>query len=144
MTRRAAKSPSPKSPSQRQLRVGEEVRHALAAILERGDLRDPDLRDAAVTVTEVQVSPDLRRATAFVTPLGGGGEDDLLAALERARPFLRRRIARAVTLKYVPDLAFRGDRSLDRAGRIQALLDEPMVARDLEAPPDARRDDDGS
>ena len=85
-----------RAPSQRQLRVGEELRHVLAHVLERGDLRDPGLAGVTVTVTEVRVSPDLRNATAYVVPLGGGAAEDVLGALARARPYLRRKVADAV------------------------------------------------
>ncbi len=117
MTRRAGKSPS-----QRQLRVGEELRHVLAALLERGELRDPGLKGASVTVTEVRISPDLRNATAFVLPLGGGDATAVVAALTRARPFLRRRLARDVKLRYAPDISFQADTSFDSAVHIEALL----------------------
>ncbi len=122
---------SEKPVSQRQLRVGEAVRHALAEIFERGLLRDPSLSGVSVTVTEVKVSPDLRNAIAFVTPLGGGEADAVVEALCRAAPFLRRRVAEAVNLKFAPNLAFRIDESFDYAGRIEALLGNPAVARDL-------------
>ena len=112
-----------RTPSQRQLRVGEELRHALAGILGRGEMRDPGLEDVPITVTEVRMSPDLRNATVFITPLGGGEVQAVIEALNRARPFLRRRVAQAVRLKYVPDLAFRADQSFDEAERIAALLD---------------------
>ncbi len=108
--------------SQRQLRVGEELRHALAWLLERGDIRDPGLQGVTVTVTEVQVSPDLRNATAYIVPLGGADIAPVLAALTRARPFLRRHIATAVRLQYVPNLSFEADTSFDRASRIDSLL----------------------
>lgn len=118
---------------QRQLRVGEELRHSLAWIIERGELRDPALTEAPVTVTEVRISPDLRQATVFVMPLGGVAQDAVLAALTRARGFLRRRIAAGVKLKYVPDLTFRIDRSFEEADRIARALRQPQVARDLDA-----------
>lgn len=121
-----------KPPSQRQLRVGEELRHELAAILQRGDFRDPDLLDLNVTVTEVRISPDLRAATAFVTPLGGGKLGSALAALRRAAPFLRGQLAKALKLRYAPSLSFEPDVSFDYAGRIDAILHSPEVARDLE------------
>lgn len=121
-----------KPPSQRQLRVGEEIRHALALIFERGDFRDPDLASAHVTVTEVRASPDLRHMTVFVTPLGGGDAAPLLAALKRATPFLRGQVAKAVRTKYTPDLVFRADTTIDSAARIEALFHAPEVRRDLE------------
>ncbi len=120
-----------RGPSQRQLRVGEELRHALAWILERGEVRDPDLKGVSVTVTEVRVSPDLRKATVFVIPLGGGETEAVVTGLTRARPFLRRKVANAVRLKFVPDITFRADTSFDEARRIDTLLRDPAVARDL-------------
>jgi ribosome-binding factor A len=120
-----------KSPSQRQLRVGEEIRHALALIFERGDFRDPDLASAHVTVTEVRASPDLKHVTVFVTPLGGGDAAPLLAALRRAAPFLRGQVAKVVRIKYAPDLVFRADTTVDAAARIEALFHSPEVQRDL-------------
>ena len=120
-----------RGPSQRQLRVGEELRHALAWILERGEVRDPDLKGVSVTVTEVRVSPDLRKATVFVFPLGGGETEAVVTGLTRARPFLRRKVANAVRLKFVPDITFRADTSFDEARRIDILLRDPAVARDL-------------
>ncbi len=122
---------SEKPVSQRQLRVGEAVRHALAEIFERGLLRDPSLSGISVTVTEVKASPDLRNAIAFVTPLGGGDAGAVVGALTRAAPFLRRRVAETVNLKFAPNLTFRIDESFDYAGRIDALLGNPQVARDL-------------
>jgi ribosome-binding factor A len=118
-------------PSQRQLRVGEELRHALAAIFERGELHDPLLASRSITVTEARMSPDLRHATFFVTPLGGEEADSLLRALAHARGFLRHRLAETVTLKYAPDVSFRIDTSFAEAGRIASLLNSPQVARDL-------------
>ncbi len=137
-----------KAPSQRQLRVGEELRHALARIFERGEFRDPGLSGLTVTVTEVRISPDLRNATAFVIPLGGGDNTaGVVEALNRAQPFVRRQIAKAVKLKYLPGLNFKADPSFDEARRIDDLLADPMVARDL-APDDEAGEtggqDDGS
>lgn len=120
-----------KPPSQRQLRVGEELRHVIANIIERGDIRDPDLAGRAITVTEVRISPDLKNATVFVVPLGGGEIEPLLKGLKRARPFLRHEIARQVDLRAVPDLFFEADTSFDEASRIDALLRSPEVRRDL-------------
>jgi ribosome-binding factor A len=120
-----------KPPSQRQLRVGEEIRHALAMIFERGDFRDPDLAATHVTVTEVRASPDLRHMTVFVTRLGGGDAATLLAALKRATPFLRGQVAKAVRTKYAPDLVFRADTTIDSAARMEALFHSPEVRRDL-------------
>jgi ribosome-binding factor A len=111
-----------KAPSQRQLRVGEELRHALAQLLSRGELRDPDLAGVPITVTEVRASPDLKNATAYVMPLGGGEETPILKALQRAAPFLRGRLAREVTLKFTPALTFEIDHSFAEAERIETLL----------------------
>jgi ribosome-binding factor A len=118
-------------PGQRQLRVGEEVRHALSSIFERAEMRDPVLSSVAVTITEVRISPDLRQATVFVMPLGGGGEENVIAALGRAKGFLRRRLGSSVRLRVVPDLTFRIDPSFAEADRIERLLRDPLVARDL-------------
>ncbi|MDZ3836259.1 MAG: 30S ribosome-binding factor RbfA [Rhodospirillales bacterium] len=124
-----------KTPSQRQLRVGEELRHALAHILERGEVHDPGLAGVSVTVTEVRVSPDLRNATAFIMPLGGGADADAVDALTRAKGFIRRRLAEMVRLRITPAFSFRLDASFDEAGHIEELLRRPEVARDL-APED--------
>jgi len=124
-----------RSPSQRQLRVGEALRHALAGLLMRGNLRDPALRDVSVTVTEVRVSPDLRRATAYVLPLGGGDAQPVLAALDRAAPYLRSRIGRLVRLKYTPALAFALDTAFDYANHIDRLLETlPESGEDGDGP----------
>jgi ribosome-binding factor A len=117
--------------SQRQLRVGEELRHALAQLLRPGELHDPTLYDANVTVTEVQLSPDLRNATAFVMPLGGTNAADIIAALRRSAPHLKGQIARAVRLRHVPNLTFALDGAFDSAERIAAILHSEAVERDL-------------
>jgi len=114
-------SKGPRAPSQRQLRVGEELRHVIANIIERGDIRDPDLQGRAITVTEVRISPDLKNATVFVVPLGGGDCTPILTGLKRAKPFLRHEIARSVDLRAVPNLSFEPD----------VLLRSPEVRRDL-------------
>lgn len=137
-----------RTPSQRQLRVGEELRHALAHLLERGEVRDPGLADRSVTVTEVRVSPDLRNATAFIMPLGGAGDAAVVEALMRARGFLRRRVADVVKLKTMPQFTFLLDASFDEADHIEALLRRPEVARDLhpdhaETAPDQDGDEGG-
>ncbi len=124
---------------QRRLRVGEELRHVLAQLLRPGRMRDPALADASITVTEVRVSPDLRNATVFVMPLGGGNADEVVAGLERGAAFLRGQVARAVTLRRVPNLKFALDRAFDSADRIAGILARPAVARDLGPRPD---DDD--
>jgi ribosome-binding factor A len=118
-------------PSQRQLRVGEELRHALAQLLRPGELRDPALQDASVTVTEVRMSPDLRNATAFVMPLAGAKADEVMAGLERSAGFLKARIGRNLGLRYTPNIAFAFDRAFESAERITTLLADPAVERDL-------------
>ena len=131
-----------RAPSQRQLRVGEALRHALAEILMRGDLHDPALQGASITVSEVRISPDLRNATAYVVPLGGAHTEAILAGLRRAGPHLRGQLARAVRLKFAHSLTFKTDTSFDYADRIEALLHSHGVARDLTDPAGADPEDD--
>ena len=119
-------------PSQRQLRVAEEIRHVLAGVFERRDFRDQDLAEAEITVAEVRISPDLKHATAFVSRLGRSDIDALLPALQRATPYLRGQIAHALRLKFAPDLSFQPDHALDYAAKIDRLLHRPEVARDLD------------
>src|SRR5690242_3475277 len=128
--------------SQRQLRVGEELRHALARILRDGECRDPLLENANITVTEVRMSPDLRNATAFVMPLAGTNATEVVAGLERSATFLRGLVAREVQLRNTPNLVFALDDSFDRADRISALLTRPEVARDLGPQAAEDKDDD--
>jgi ribosome-binding factor A len=125
-------------PSLRQLRAGELVRHALAEVLSRGEVHDPVIQGHMITVPEVRMSPDLRQATAYVMPLGGRDEKEVLAALERNKKFLRGEVARRVNLKFAPEIRFRLDERFDEAERIEKLLRTPEVQRDLE-----RKDDDG-
>ncbi len=120
-----------KAPSQRQLRVGEELRHALSRILVRGELRDPALIDLNLTVTEVRVSPDLKSATAYVVPLGGDGLEAAIGALNHASGFFRSRLAQEVALRHAPRVAFAPDRSFDEARRVDKILERPRVRRDL-------------
>ncbi len=129
MTRGGA---APKGPSQRQLRVAEEIRHVLAGIFARGEVRDPALSGVVLTVTEVRVSPDLRHATAFVTRLGRSDIAEKLPALRHAAPFLRRELAHALRLRYAPELSFQADTSLDYATHVNELLHRPEVRRDLD------------
>ena len=131
MPRRRSSDREPRGDSQRQLRVGEELRHLLAALLERGDMRDPELRSASITVTAVDVSPDLRNATAFIMPLGGQDEARLLAAMKRAAPWFRAQVGERAGLRFAPEIRFQIDRSFDEADRIGALLRRPDVARDI-------------
>jgi len=118
-------------PSQRQLRVAEEIRHVLAGVFARHELRDPDLADAQITVTEVRIGPDLKHAIAFVARLGRSDVDVLLPALKRATPFLRGQVAHSLRLKFAPDLTFQPDTALEYATKIDRLLHKPEVARDL-------------
>jgi ribosome-binding factor A len=120
------------APTQRQLRVAEQIRHRLAEVFARGEFRDPDLADAQVTVTEVRIGPDLKRATAFVARLGRSDIEALLPALKRATPYLRGEVARALRLKYAPDLSFQPDTALEYAMKIDRLMHQPEVARDLD------------
>jgi len=119
-------------PSQRQLRVGEIIRHALADMLTRGAVHDPVLEGHVITVPEVRMSADLRLATIYVMPLGGNDQTQVVAALDRNRKFLRGEIARSVNLKFAPDIRFRIDERFDEAQRIEKLLRNPEVRRDLE------------
>jgi len=126
----------PGNASQRQLRVGELVRHALADMLIRGEVHDPVLEGHMITVPEVRMSADLRLATVYVMPLGGRDKTDVLAALERHKKFLRGEIAHRVNLKFAPDIRFRIDERFDEAERIEKLLRTPAVQRDLSKPDD--------
>ncbi len=130
-----------KAPSQRQLRVGEELRHALSRILSRDELRDPALAGLNLTVTEVRMSPDLKNATAFVMPLGGGGLEAAVKALNHAGGYFRNRIAQEVTLRFAPRISFAADRSFDEAHRVREILERPRVRRDLAGA--AGKSDDG-
>jgi ribosome-binding factor A len=121
----------PRPATQRQLRVGEELRHALAQLLRPGELRDPALRDASVTVTEVRVSPNLSNATAFVMPLAGTNADQIMAGLRRSAVYLKGRVAQMVELRQVPNIVFAFDGAFDNAAHIAALLARPEVERDL-------------
>lgn len=121
-------------PSQRQLRVGEIVRRALAEALTRGDHREMELLDVSITVTEVRLSPDLKIATAYVMPLGGAGADGVIKALARAKPDLRRAVARGSALKFSPDLRFRLDETFDQFDETRRLLSNPVVQGDVRRP----------
>ena len=120
-----------KGPSQRQLRAGELIRHALVDILAREDLRDPDLAGVPVTISQVQPSPDLRHATVYCAPLGGDGTDKVVKALNRISPFLRGRLGKELTMKFTPALVFEADTSFDNASSLDRLLAQPKVAQDL-------------
>ncbi|KGM87584.1 ribosome-binding factor A [Roseovarius mucosus DSM 17069] len=120
-------------PSQRQLRVGELIRRTLSEVLMRGDIHDPELNRISVTVGEVRASPDLKIATAYVMPLGGEGQDDLIALLARNKHELRRIIGKKVGLKYAPDLRFRLDETFDQMDETRRLFDQDTVRRDVES-----------
>lgn len=117
--------------TQRQIRVGELVRHALAQVLAQGKIHDPDIENATITVTEVRMSPDLRLAKAYVFPLGGDNKKATLAGLNRCRRYLRGQVSGLVKLKFSPDISFEIDRSFDDASHIDQLLSQPRVMRDL-------------
>jgi ribosome-binding factor A len=136
MPRHHQKKNSAAGGSQRQLRVGEAVRHAIADVLAQGSAHDPDLEGHIVTVPEVRMSPDLKLATIYVMPLGGRDTEIVVAALDRNKKFLRGEVSRRVNLKFAPDLRFRVDDRFDEAERIEKLLRTPAVQRDLAADSD--------
>lgn len=124
---------SANGPSQRQLRIGEQVRHALSDLLQRGEVRDDLVESAVISVSEVRMSPDLKIATAFVSPLGAPDDAAVVEALNRHVRFIRGRVSPALRqMKYMPEFRFRLDTSYDNMARIDALLRSPEVARDLE------------
>ena len=135
MARRHSTPSSVHGPSQRQLRVGEMLRHALSEILRRGEIRDGDLSGVSVTVTQVKPSPDMRHATAFVEPLGGKNAGAVVAALNRHKGFLRGEMGHMIALKFTPELRFVEDTSFAEAEKIEGILKSARVQRDLEAPP---------
>ncbi len=145
MSRKSIKTD--RGPSQRQLRVAEEIRHILAGALIRGELRDPVLSGVSVTISEVRISPDLKNATAFAMPLGGALIGEVLKALNRSAPFLRSQVGQAMQLRHAPSLTFVEDRSFAEAHHIEALLKSDKVARDLlkkdEPDEDGGSQDDG-
>ena len=121
-----------KAPSQRQLKVGELIRHALVEVLNRGDVSDEVLNRHSLTVPEVRMTPDLKLATAYVMPLGGGEAEEVVAHLEQHKRFLRGELARRVNLKFMPQLRFKVDVSVESSARIDTILASPKVARDLD------------
>lgn len=125
-------APAGKGPSQRQLRVGESIRHALAQLLVRGEIHDDTVQSHVITVTEVRMSPDLKLATAYVMPLGGTDLKPVLDALERNRKYIRTEVAHAVNLKFAPDIRFREDETFEEAMRIDRLLHSAKVRKDIE------------
>jgi ribosome-binding factor A len=120
-----------RAPSQRQLRVGEVIRHALAEILQRGDVHDPVFEGTVVTVPEVRMAADLKCATVYLMPLGGKNSGDVVAAFDRNKKYIRGEVARRVNLRAAPDLRFRLDTSFDVGAKIDAVLRSPDVTRDL-------------
>jgi ribosome-binding factor A len=130
--------------SQRQLRVGELIRHEMAEMLSRGDIHDPVVETHMITVPEVRMSPDLRLATIYVMPLGGRDAKDVVDALERNKRYVRGEIARRVNLKFAPEIRFRVDERFDEAERIEKLLRTPVVQRDLGGEKDADDEKDES
>lgn len=138
-TRRA-----PTGPSQRQLRAGELVRHALVEIFREEEINDPVLAGVSVTVTEVRMNPDMRHATVFVEPLGGEHADEVVKALNRHSKFVRGHLGRMIDMRFTPDLHFRHDESFNEAARMAKLFDDPRVAQDLkpQPPSDSWKDED--
>lgn len=137
--------PAPRGPSQRQLRAGELTRHALVEILRLEEINDPELAGVSVTITEVRMSPDLRHATVFVEPLGGGEQARVVVkALNRHHKFLRGRLGHAIDMKFTPELKFLHDDTFDEAARISAIFADPKVAQDLtpQPPSDSWKDQD--
>ena len=124
--------PEGKAPSQRQLKVGELIRHALAEIFARGEIVDEVLNQYSLTVSEVRMTPDLKLATVYVLPLGGSGAEDAVKHLDQHKRFLRGELARRVSLKFMPELRFRTDTAFASSQRIDELLTSPKVARDLD------------
>jgi ribosome-binding factor A len=121
-----------RAPSQRQLKVGETIRHALAEIFARGEIVDEVLNQFSLTVSEVRMTPDLKLATVFVLPLGGEGAEDAVKHLAQHKRFLRGELARRVSLKFMPEIRFKIDTSFASSKRIDELLASPKVARDLD------------
>jgi ribosome-binding factor A len=121
-----------KAPSQRQLKVGELIRHALAEIFHRGEIVDDVLSRHSLTVPEVRMSPDLKLATVYVLPLGGGEAEEVVAHLDKHKRYLRGLLAKKVSMKFMPELRFKVDTSFEATSRIDALLASPKVARDLD------------
>ncbi|MBN9020100.1 MAG: 30S ribosome-binding factor RbfA [Rhizobiales bacterium] len=143
MARTASNGKKIGTPGQRQLRVGELVRHAMAEILARGELREPALEGVIVTVPEVRLSPDLKIATCYVMPLGGHDAAAVVEALDQHRRFLRGEVAHRINMKFAPDLRFRVDTSFEEGSRIDALLrSDPVIRRDVTTPGAPDTDED--
>ena len=135
---------APTGPSQRQLRAGELVRHALVDIFREEQINDPDLAGVSVTVTEVRMNPDLRHAMVFVEPLGGEKADEVVKALNKHSKFVRGHLGRLIDMRFTPDIHFRHDESFTEAARMKALFDDPRVRQDLtsDEPSDSWKDED--
>jgi ribosome-binding factor A len=140
--RRTGRNDGPDGPSQRQLRVGEALRHALAEILNRNEIRDPDLDGVSVTVTQVKPSPDMRYATVYCEPLGGQNAKEIVAALNRHKGFLRGEMGHRITMKFTPELRFVEDESFAEALKIDTILRSDRVSRDIAATHDDEDSDD--
>lgn len=143
MSRPSHSHRSPAGPTQRQLRAGELVRHALVEILRVEAFADPALADVSVTISQVRMSPDLKHAICFVEPLGGRNAEAVVAALNRAARFLRGRLGHAIEMKFTPDLKFVHDESFETGAAIDRLLDDPRVREDIVREDDAGLDDGG-
>jgi ribosome-binding factor A len=125
------KRATPSAPSQRMLRVAELIRHSVSELLARGDVMDPELAGLSITVPEVRMSPDLKHATVFIEPLGGGSPQKAVVALERNAKWMRGQVAKKINLKFAPDLRFRHDTRFEETAKIDALLRSAVVARDV-------------
>jgi len=132
--RRTGRNDGPGGPSQRQLRVGEALRHAIADILFRNEIQDPDLAGVSVTITQVKPSPDMRYATVYCEPLGGQNAGTIVAALNRHKGFLRGEMGHRLTMKFTPELRFVEDESFAEAQKIETILKSDRVRTDLEKP----------
>ena len=144
MKRKSNTKGEPAGLSQRQLRAGELVRHALVEILRSEEFAEPALSGVSITLSQVRMSPDLRHAMCFVEPLGGVQSTEVVDALNRASKFLRGKLGRLIDAKFTPDLKFRHDESFDEVDRMAKLFDNPKVRQDLDAPDsDPQAEDDG-
>ena len=138
---RHARHDNSRGPSQRQLRVGEMLRHALSEVLRENEIRDADLDGVSVTITQVKPSPDMRYATVFCEPLGGENAKAIIAALNRHKGFLRGEMGHRISTKFTPDLRFVEDESFAEAQKIETILKSPLVQRDLTATHDEEEDE---
>ena len=140
--RRTGRNDGPLGPSQRQLRVGEALRHALAEVLNRNEIRDPELDGVSVTVTQVKPSPDMRYATVYCEPLGGQNAKEIVAALNRHKGFLRGEMGHRITMKFTPELRFVEDESFAEALKIETILRSDRVSRDIAATHEDEKEED--